>query len=313
MSKEKKTRKGNSVRFSDIGERLRAFRLGRGITPEDLARRLGISRAAMYRAEKGHIPKIEALMRIGDVLGVPLPSLLGVGVEYVDEAVAFFERMRQLEEHCQHIIMLFGPVSFLLTSDEYDEVLREALVESVPDVASETGKGLEAINTLMRILAERKAFYTKNRPSIVSLISSSDLERFLLHGLTGRHDLSRPVIERRRHAARREVEHILQMLVEEPIGVQIGIVREPTPATSFQIFRQKDRSILAISPFRLGEQPNTRVGVALITSAPDAVTLHESIVQRLWDAALKGPAAARYLTQLIDRYGIDQPRRARQA
>lgn len=291
-------------RFREIGQRLRAFRLGRRITPEELAQRLGISRAAMYRAEKGHIAKIDALMRIGEVLGVPLPSLLGVGVEYVDTAVTFFERMRQLEEHCQHIIVLFGPVSYLLTSDDYDAMLREALRESLPEGPSDRGPGLAAVDALMEILALRKHFYRSNRPSIVSLISSADLERFLLHGLIGRHDLSPAAIKRRREHARSEVGQILRLIREQPIGVQIGIVREPIPATSFQIFRQKERSIVAISPFRLGEQPNARVGVGLITSAPDAAALHESIVRRLWDAALKGPAAANYVDGLIHRYGI---------
>ena len=49
------------IRLSDIGARLRAFRMGRGLTPEAAAASLGISRAALYRAEKGEIPKIETL------------------------------------------------------------------------------------------------------------------------------------------------------------------------------------------------------------------------------------------------------------
>ena len=76
------------------------------------------------------------------------------------------------------------------------------------------------------------------------------------------------------------------------------------PATSFQIFRQADRSVLAISPFRLGEQPNIRLGVALITSAPEAMALHEEIAARLWSEALKGAEAAAYLESMIGRYGI---------
>ena len=90
--------------FAEIGARLRAYRLGKGISPEDLADRIGISRAALYRAEKGEIRKIDTLTSIADVLKVSLPSLMGVGVEYVSTAVAFFERMRQLEEECQQII-----------------------------------------------------------------------------------------------------------------------------------------------------------------------------------------------------------------
>ena len=103
---------------------------------------------------------------------------------------------------------------------------------------------------------------------IASLVSSADIERFLLHGLVGRHDLLPETIARRRREALTETRAIRDLLRDPPIGVQVGIVRETIPATSFQIFRQPDRAVLAISPFRLGEQPNVRVGAALITSAP---------------------------------------------
>lgn len=297
-------RQEDSIRFSDIGARLRAYRLGKGLTPDSLAEKLGISRAALYRAEKGEIRKIEMLTSIADELGVSLPSLLGVGVEYVSTATSFFERMRQLEEECQQIIGLFSPVSYLLTSNAYDEVLKEVLKESVPDGVDPNGETACAIEALIDILCARKKAFRQRRPLIVSLISSADLERFLLHGLIGRHDLSAETVYHRRRRARQEAEYILSMLRDQPIGIQIGIVREPVPATSFQIFRQADRSVLAISPFRLGEQPNVRLGVALITSAPEAMTLHEDIAARLWSEALKGAEAVSYLETMIERYAI---------
>ena len=70
------------------------------------------------------------------------------------------------------------------------------------------------------------------------------------------------------------------------------------PHTSFQIFRQPDRKILALSPFRLGEEPNIRVGVAMITSAPEALALHEKMARELWASALKGPAAVRFMRDM---------------
>lgn len=294
----------DSMRFSDIGARLRAHRLGKGFTPDTLAGKLGISRAALYRAEKGEIRKIEMLTSIANELGVSLTSLMGVGVEYVSTAIGFFERMRQLEEECQQIIGLFSPVSYLLTSDSYDGVLREVLRESIPDGTENAGASANAVDGLIEILRARKKAFQLRRPLIVSLIASADLERFLLHGLIGRHDLAPETIHRRRLMARRETEYILSLLRDQPIGIQIGIVREPVPATSFQIFRQIDRSILAISPFRLGEQPNIRVGVALITSAPEAMTLHEGIAERLWAEALKGGEAVSYLETMIKKYAV---------
>lgn len=291
------------VRLSDIGARLRAFRIGRGISSEVLAQKLSISRAALYRAEKGEIRKIETLTNIAEVLGVSLPSLLGVGIEYVDTAAAFFERMRQMELECEQIIGLFGPVSYLLTSDDYDAMLEMVLKESVPQESADYTESLASVDTLMDILRQRKAAFRKRKPLLASLIASADIERFLLHGLMGRHDLDPTKVEERRKMARREIEFIVRLLREQPIGVQIGIVLEAVPATSFQIFRQTDRSILAISPFRLGEQPNVRLGVALITAAPEAVDLHEEISSRLWNQSLKGADAADYIEGLLDKYG----------
>ena len=89
---------------------------------------------------------------------------------------------------------------------------------------------------------------------------------------------------------------------EEPIGVQIGIVRDTLPHASFQIFRQPDRPVLAVSPFRLGEQPNVRVGVAMITSAPEAISLHEDTAAELWSRALKGREAAEFTRNLLKKY-----------
>lgn len=67
----------------------------------------------------------------------------------------------------------------------------------------------------------------------------------------------------------------------------------------FQIFRSAERQDLAISPFRLDEQPNIRFGVAMITSSDEAVAQHQKVVDEMWERALKGKEAARYLHELI--------------
>src|SRR5579864_9786130 len=113
--------------------------------------------------------------------------------------------------------------------------------------------------------------------------------------MVGRLDLPEKVRRERRALARAEVEHFARIMDDEPIGVQIGIVPETLPHTGFQIFRQPDRQILSLSPFRLGEEPNVRVGVAMITSAPEALALHEKMARELWASALKGPAAVRFM------------------
>ena len=70
-------------RFDDVGNRLKAFRLGSGMSADVVAAQIGISRAALYRYEKGEVAKIETLDRMATLLGVSVPTLLGVGVEYM--------------------------------------------------------------------------------------------------------------------------------------------------------------------------------------------------------------------------------------
>jgi transcriptional regulator with XRE-family HTH domain len=290
-----------SVRFDDIGNRLKAFRLGSGLSADEIALRLGISRTALYRFEKGELAKIETLEKLAELLGVSIPTLLGVGVEYIGSAVAYFERMRQIEETSEHIIVLAGPISYLLASDAFDATLEEVLRESVPERVEGRARALEQVDEVMRVLRQRRQAYRRRQPGIVNLIAASEMERFLSNGLVGRLDLPSRTRAARRELARAEAEHFTALMADEPIGVQIGIVPDTLPHASFQIFRQPDRHVLALSPFRLGEEPNIRVGVAMITSAPEALALHERMAKDLWGRALKGPAAVQFIRDLAKR------------
>jgi len=289
------------LRFDDIGNRLKAFRLGSGLSAEEIAQRLGISRTALYRFEKGEVAKIETLENLSELLAVSVPTLLGVGVEYVGSAVSYFERMRQIEESAEHIIVLAGPISYVLASDAFDQTLGEVLRESVVEGIDTGERVLAQIAELMTVLRQRKECYRRRQPAIVNLIAAAEMERFLRNGLVGRHDLPEKVRRERRALARAEAEHFTALMENEPIGVQIGIVLDTLPHTSFQIFRQPDRQILALSPFRLGEEPNIRVGVAMITSAPEALALHERMAKELWASALKGPAAVRFMREMMEK------------
>lgn len=289
-------------RFDDIGNRLKAFRLGSGLSAEEIAKRLGISRTALYRFEKGELAKIETLERLAELLSVSVPTLLGVGVEYIASAVSYFERTRQIEEDAEHIIVLAGPISYLLASDAFDRKLPEVLRESIPENSEDRRRALVDIDEIMAILHQRKEHYRARQPGIVNLIAASEIDLFLRNGLIGRLDLPDDVLAERRRLARAEVIHFMQVTENEPIGVQIGIVPDTLPHTGFQIFRQPDRQVLALSPFRLGEQPNIRVGVAMITSAPEALALHQKAAEDMWRRALKGAGAARFLKQLIARH-----------
>ena len=289
------------IRFDDIGDRLKAFRLASGLSADEIANRIGISRTALYRFEKGEVAKVETLEKLAELLDVSIPTLMGVGVEYIPSAVAFFERLRQIESTAEHIVVLAGPISFLLATESFDQTLEQCLSESIPEEELERERALEQVRELMPILQKRKKTYRDRRPGILNLISGAEIERFLRNGLIGRLDLPKGVREERRARALAEAEHLIGMMEAEPIGVQIGIIPGTLPHTSFQIFRQLDRKVLAMSPFRLGEQPNVHGGIAMITSAPEALELHQRTVQDLWRRALRGADAAKFLRQLIVR------------
>jgi transcriptional regulator with XRE-family HTH domain len=288
-----------AIRFDDIGHRLKAFRLGSGLSADEIADRLGISRTALYRFEKGELAKIETLEKLAELLGVSVPTLLGVGAEYIGSAVAYFERMRQIEESSEHIIVLAGPISYLLASDAFDQALADILRENIPDGAEARTRALAEVDEVMAVLRQRKEAYWRRQPGIVNLISAVEMQNFLRNGLVGRIDLPEKVRRERRALARAEAEHFVALMKDEPIGVQIGIVPDTLPHASFQIFRQPDRQVLALSPFRLGEEPNIRVGVAMITSAPEALALHDRMAKDLWRRASKGAAAVALMREMM--------------
>ncbi|HXP30398.1 MAG TPA: helix-turn-helix transcriptional regulator [Stellaceae bacterium] len=290
------------IRFDDIGNRLKAFRLGSGLGAEEIARRIGISRTALYRFEKGEVAKIDTLEKLAELLQVSVPTLLGVGVEYIASAVSYFERMRQIEETAEHIIVLAGPISYLLASDAFGDRLAEVLAESIPADSEDRERALAEVGEIMTILRQRKATYRQRQPGIVNLIAAHEIDSFLRNGLVGRQDLPASVRHERRHEARAELAHFAAVMEDQPIGVQIGIVPDTLPHTGFQIFRQPDRQLLVVSPFRLGEQPNVRVGVAMITAAPEALALHQKAVEEMWRRALKGAAAAKFMRDLMARH-----------
>jgi transcriptional regulator with XRE-family HTH domain len=288
-----------TFRSDEIGNRLKAYRLGSGLSAEEIANKLGISRTALYRFEKGELAKIDTLDRLAELLGVSIPTLLGVGIEYIPTAVTYFERVRQLEESAEHIVVLAGPISFLLASDTFLPTLQDVLTENISKNSLDRTRALNDIPTIIDILQQRKNSYRQRMPHVVNLISALEIERFLDHGFIGRSDLSEDVKAQRQALARKEIEHFAAIVEAQPIGIQIGIVLDTLPNTGFQIIRQPDRKSLVLSPFRLGGEPNVSVGVAMITSAPDAISLHEKSVNEMWGRALKGPEAAACIRHLL--------------
>jgi transcriptional regulator with XRE-family HTH domain len=288
-----------AVDFRQIGQRLRAYRMGANLTPEQVADRLGISRAALYKYEKGGVIKLETLERLSKLLGISTTSLLGSGVEYFVNAVSFLERMRQLESDSYQVITYFESLSLLLTTPNYTKLLRQMLVEGLPPDLKDREVALAEIDRVIDILEERRLEFKRHHPSVLSLVGATQIRRLLRAGLIGTYRLSPSEQNRRREQARVQVESMIALMEHEPVGVQTGVVEDALPNQSFQILWQRDTTIVAVSPFRLGELPNIRLGVASITSAEEPAALYQAVANELWRRAHRGPRGADFLRKIL--------------
>jgi transcriptional regulator with XRE-family HTH domain len=301
---------GAATGLGDIGRRLKAHRIGQGLTADEIAEKLGISRAAVYRIESGEVVKIETLERLAAELRTSLASLLGVSIEYHPNAISYFERMRQIEEESDQVVAHFPPISYLLTSERYPVHLKKMLMESLPSYIDDKGNAIREIDTVISILDERKRAREMRKLSVVNFVTIPEIERWLKLGVVGRFDLPAGEIAIRRSAARTEVEHLMALVEGEPMGVQIALLEETLPNITFQLFRGKDQTRLGLSPFRLGgELPNVRLGLAMVTSDAQAVGLYKKLADDLWRRAHKGSDAVKLLKTVLDRSGTKRATR----
>ncbi|MFJ3371493.1 helix-turn-helix domain-containing protein [Pseudomonas sp. NPDC086251] len=287
----------SQIDYQAIGERLRAYRIGRQLNADQVAEKLDISRAAVYRLELGKIVKLETLDRLAQLLKVPLNSLLGSDTEYFDNALGYFERMRQLEARSVSIQSYFDPFSYLLTSPEYPELFKTMLDEARPNDFDASQDAMQA--QILDILNERKATFSKQKFEVQSIISLRQIERYLHIGLVGRLDLPPSVRMERALLARREVENLIDKIGSEGSRFNIFLIDETLPSATFQIFQQPHTSYVAVSPYRLGELPNIHTGIASVTSSPEAVEMYKNMTEGLLRRAHSGEAAKRQLVQLL--------------
>jgi transcriptional regulator with XRE-family HTH domain len=282
--------------FGDVGKRLRAHRAAAKLSADEVAVRVGVSRALLYRYESGEIIKLATLEKLAAVYGTSAASLVGLGNEYLTSGPTFFERITKLEEDVDHITTVFGPLVYVLTSDAYEQSLMQALLDSSEDGDSFTAAEAQR---LIRTLRRRKEVFRSRRPSLVNIVPIGEIERYLGVGLSANTDL--PAAERaaRRKAAAREMEHLADLITTPPMGIQIALTRRPLPTAGFQILRTGDRRILVHSPFRIGHPLNLRYGVAMITEDEVALRLHETLAARLWETALTGPKALDEIQKLL--------------
>src|SRR5579875_3287484 len=124
------------MRVTEIGQQLRAYRLESGLRAEEIAARLGVSRAALYRYEKGEVIKLDTVKRLAELLKISPLSLLGIGVEYYNRPIGYFERIRQIEESVEQILQVCWPTCYLTSSEALDKAILELhgeLAEQGPD------------------------------------------------------------------------------------------------------------------------------------------------------------------------------------
>ncbi len=292
------------MRLNEIGQQLRAYRLESGMRAEEIAARLGVSRAALYRYEKGEVIKLDTVQRLAELLKISPLSLLGIGVEYYSRTIGFFERVRQLEETADQVLQVGEPLCYLVTSDAYDALLAQIAVEMTEQAGAEAPTVKALSEQVLGIMAARKRAYQMRRPNLITLISEPVLQRFLEQGVADSLRLSPTLRAYCRKVAAAEVESIATMLDTEPMGLQFSLIPGGEPTTNCTLLRQRERATLVINPFRSDTNCVNASGVALVTGAPEAVTSHQRVAEAMWRDSLKGAVAARRVRELLAGYAV---------
>ena len=226
-----------SMRFTEIGQQLRAYRLEFGLRAEEIAARLGVSRAALYRYEKGEVIKLDTIKRLAELLKISPLSLLGIGVEYYNRPVGYYERLRQTGGDS-------GPDPAIAWADLLpDDVrcLRRHAGRGIRRGSRAGGTERAAMRSMteqvLGILKARKRMYGLRRPGIIAMVSIGAVQRMLEDGVAGGIALSDRVRRLCRQVAEAEVENIAALMETEPMGLQFGGLVGAEPTSAFKILR----------------------------------------------------------------------------
>lgn len=286
------------MKFADIGQQLRAYRLESGLRAEEIAARLGVSRAALYRYEKGEVIKLDTVRRLAELLKISPLSLLGIGVEYFARPVAFLERLRTIEEQAEQIILLGGAVCHQTATDAFDGAVAEAWTEAA-DAQADRFAARAAAEQSLGLLGQRRRTHQQRRPNILAILSEASIQRFLAEGVAAGLNVPERVRARCRAVARTEAEAMAGLMESVPIGVQIGLAAGPDLTGSFMVLRGRDRANVIGTPFAPDAAPFAATGVASIIGADDAIAVHQRVAEAAWRDALKGADAAARVRALV--------------
>ena len=285
--------------FREVGQQLRAYRLESGLKSEQISARLGISRAALYRYEKGEVIKLDTITKMAELLKISPLTLLGIGVEYYTKPVGYAERLRQLEEAADQILQFFGPLCYLLTSDRYDDVLGRIIAEHVAATGADVPAAHATAEQIMNLMQARKQTYLARKPTIIAILSSSSIQKFLAEGIAPTAHISTDLRTIARRTASDEMQRVAELMESEPLGLQLSVITKDEPNGPFALLRSHERASLAINPFPADSVPDTLSGVAMVTNAEDAIATHQRAFEQVWPAALKGTIAAQRVRELI--------------
>lgn len=288
-----------SMRFNEIGQQLRAFRLESGLRAEEIAARLGVSRAALYRYEKGEVIKLDTVKRLAELLNLSPLTLLGIGVEYYNRPIAYFERLRQTEETADQVLEMTGPLCYLTTSDAYDALLADAFDEAARETGVDRSRIQAEAEQILGTLGARKRMYVARRHSIICMVPIGAVRRLLETGVADGLVASDALRRRSREVAKAEIRRMADMMEAEPMGLQFGVLAGPEPTSFFTVLRGRDSVTLAVNPFRPDGNSSRQSGVAMLTSADEAVTKHQSVAEANWRDAMKGASGAARLRRML--------------
>ncbi|MFT8307122.1 helix-turn-helix domain-containing protein [Acetobacter malorum] len=287
-----------TMHLGEIGQQLRAFRLESGMRADEIAARLGVSRAALYRYEKGEVIKLDTVQRLAELLNISPLTLLGVGIEYYSCPNHFFQKITQIEGDIEQILQVSDPVCYQVTSPAYDAILLEAH-------ACQQEKEGSAVIDAPPILAQskRRALYSQRKPSIISMLPENHIIDFLTHGVGASFPMSAALRHKARQVAVQEIRNIITLIDSVPMGLQFSVVPKNISTTSCIFMRRSELMAVAINPFRSDCSAARTSGIAMITSSPEAVATHKQMLETLWQTSLKGQDAIDRLKTLVEQHG----------
>lgn len=286
------------MKFADIGQQLRAYRMESGMRAEEIAARLGVSRAALYRYEKGEVIKLETIRRLAELLKVSPLSLLGIGIEYFARPPAFQERLRGLEEQADQILLVGGAYCWPISGEAMEGAVAEAWTQAIP-AGPDRAAAVSQVEQGLGALIARKRLYTQKRPTMIAVLGESALRSMLMEGVAPGLNIPEASRTRARIAAQQEAESMAALMESVPIGLQLGLATGPQPASPFMVLRGRDRAHVVTAPIPADTPPSVSVGVAGITAAEEAVAIHQRVAEAMWRDAMKGSEAAARVRELV--------------